>query len=424
MLTSRKEKALSWFGYGWRSLLWSAVLSGSALAGEWPQFLGPDRNGISSETGLLKSWPADGPKEVWRAPGGVGMAGLAISGGRLCTVVQRAGQEVVICLDAKSGAQKWETPISAAYKNPQGDGTRATPAIAGEQVYVFTGAGKLAALTLKDGAVVWSHETVDELDGEISEFGMASSPLVVDNLVVVTVGAPGATLAAYECDTGKLAWKAGNDPAGYSSPALLKIKGQPQIVLFDGAAAMGLSIPDGKTLWRYDYKTDFNCNIATPIVSRDQVFLSAGENHGCVLLSFKPQGKQFAVEKVWASNGPKSVMRNGWQTSLPLDGYLYGYDNVGAAGPVMHLNCVEMATGKLAWQQLRFGKGNCIAADGKLFCSSMEGELIVVRVSPKAYDEIGRATVFGTDSRQAPALANGLLYLRDSREILCFDVRE
>jgi outer membrane protein assembly factor BamB len=141
-------------------------------------------------------------------------------------------------------------------------------------------------------------------------------------------------------------------------------------------------------------------------------------------LSFKPQGKQFAVEKVWASNGPKSVMRNGWQTSLPLDGYLYGYDNVGAAGPVMHLNCVEMATGKLAWQQLRFGKGNCIAADGKLFCSSMEGELIVVRVSPKAYDEIGRATVFGTDSRQAPALANGLLYLRDSREILCFDVRE
>ena len=160
-----------------------------------------------------------------------------------------------------------------------------------------------------------------------------------------------------------------------------------------------------------------------PLAVDSKVFLSSGENHGCVLLSLTPIGEKFDLEEVWDSQGPQSVLRNEWQTSILLDGHLYGFDNVGSAGPVTHLTCIEAATGKRVWQQARFGKGNLIAADGKLFISTMKGELIIVRATPEKYDEIGRATVIGS-TRQAPSLDGGLLYLRDDKEIVCLDVRK
>jgi outer membrane protein assembly factor BamB len=153
------------------------------------------------------------------------------------------------------------------------------------------------------------------------------------------------------------------------------------------------------------------------------VFISSGENHGSALLALKPKSEQFTVEEVWTSQGAKSVLRNEWQTSILLDGYLYGMDNVGGAGPVTHLTCINAATGERAWQKLRYGKGNLIAADGKLFISTMNGELVIAQASPKEYRELGRGAVLGS-TRQAPALADGLLYLRDDAEIVCLDVRK
>jgi outer membrane protein assembly factor BamB len=252
---------------------------------------------------------------------------------------------------------------------------------------------------------------------------MASSPLVVDDQVIVTVGAPQATVAAYETKTGKLAWTAGSDPAGYSSPALLNVGGRKQIVVYTGGSALGLEPASGKQLWRYPYETNFDCNIATPLAIKGQVFISSGENHGSALLALKPKSDAFTVEEVWTSQGTKSVLRNEWQTSILLDGYLYGMDNVGGAGPITHLTCINAATGERAWQVPRFGKGNLIAADGKLFISTMKGELVVAQASPKEYIELGRAEILGS-TRQAPALADGLLYLRDDAEIVCLDVRK
>jgi outer membrane protein assembly factor BamB len=252
---------------------------------------------------------------------------------------------------------------------------------------------------------------------------MACSPLVVGDNVIVIAGAEKAAVVAYNAKSGQVAWTAGDDPAGYSSPALLKLGGKDQIVAYTGVSAIGLAPQGGELLWRYPYETDFNCNIAVPLAVEGKVFISSGENHGSALLNLKPAGKSFNVEEAWTSHGASSVMRNEWQTSILLDGHLYGFDNVGSAGPVTHLTCVEAATGKRVWQQTRFGKGNMIAADGKLLISTMKGELVVVRATPDKYDEIGRATVIGS-TRQAPALANGLLYLRDDKEIVCLDVRK
>jgi outer membrane protein assembly factor BamB len=400
----------------------SASLFGQQSA-SWPQFLGPNRTGISAETGLIDKLPEGGPKEVWRVPGGIGMSGLAIAEGRLLTLVQKDGQQWLLGLDSGSGKTLWETPLASEYKNQMGDGPRATPTIAAGQAFVFTGEGILAAVSVADGKPLWSHHVVEELKGKPAEYGMASSPLVVGDNVVVVAGAPGATLAAYDAKSGKLAWKAGDDPAGYSSPALLTVGKTPQIVTYTGTSAIGVAPQAGTVLWRYPYETDFHCNIATPLAIDGRLFLSSGENHGCVLLDLARQGEGLAAKEVWKSQGSQSVLRNEWQTSILLDGHLYGFDNVGSAGPVTHLTCVNAATGKRVWQKLRFGKGNLIAADGKLWISTMNGELVLVRATPKAYEELGRATVIGS-TRQAPALAGGQLYLRDDAEIVCLDVRK
>lgn len=391
---------------------------------EWPQLLGPQRTGISAETGLLQQWPEGGPKEVWRQDGGVGMSGLSISRGRLLTMVQTEGQQWVLCLDAKTGELRWRTPVAPEYRNAQGNGPRATPTILAEQVFVFTGEGKLIALRFADGKVLWSHDVVADHGGEPAEYGMACSPLVVGPNVIVTIGAPRATIVAYDTQSGKVAWKSGqSEAAGYSSPVLLEVGGHRQVVAFTGNSVLGLSPERGSILWRYPYKTNFNCNIAAPLAVAGQVFVSAGENHGSALLKLSPDGERFQASEVWASQGAKSVLRNEWQTSMLIDGYLYGFDNVGGAGPVSHLTCINAATGERAWQKVRFGKGNLIAADGKLFISTIQGELVVARASPKSYEEIGRATVIGS-TRQAPALCAGLLYLRDDDEIVCLDVRK
>ena len=216
----------------------------------WPQFLGPSRTGISAETGLLDKLPEGGPKQLWRVAGGVGMSGLAIDNGRLLTLVQKDGQQWLLALDPASGKTLWQTPLASEYANQMGDGPRATPTIVGEQAFVFTGEGILAAVGLGDGKLQWSHNVVTELKGKPADYGMASSPLVVGENVLVIAGAPRATLAAYNTKSGKLAWTAGEDPAGYSSPALLTVGGTPQIVAYAGSSAIGVEPKSGTLLWR------------------------------------------------------------------------------------------------------------------------------------------------------------------------------
>lgn len=407
------------------SLLVTAGLTvSSSPAADWPQFLGPNRTGVSQETGLINQWPEGGPSERWRVDGGVGMSGIVISDGTACTLIQTNGKQRVMALNAETGAVQWSTPIAAEYRNGQGDGPRGTPAIVDGSVIAFTGDGTLARLKLSDGSIEWSHNVLKRHGGRVADYGMACSPLVVQNLVVVSAGATSGTVVACDLKTGEPRWTSGrSESAGYSSPAALTLNGVKQVVAFTGASVSGIELTSGESLWRYPYSTDYDCNIATPLEVDGNVLVSAGENHGSTMLTIGPRGDGFPVKKVWASTGGGSVMRNEWQTAIHLGNHLYAFDNVGSAGPVTHLVCIEAATGKPVWRQNRFGKGNMISADGKLFATTMKGELVMIRATPESYQEIGRSRVLGT-TRQSPALSNGLLYLRDDTEIVCLDVRE
>jgi len=408
----------------WAGALSAGVAWGQSAAGAaWPQFLGPQRDGISIETGLIDAWPADGPREVWRVPGGVGMSGVVVEAGLAVTMVQGEGMQRLVALDAADGTTRWSTGLARAYSNQMGNGPRATPAIADGKVFALSGEGILCAVSLKDGELLWQENVVQRHQGEPAPYGMACSPLVWDGQVIVTIGAAQATVIACDPNTGKTVWTSGKDEAaGYSSPAVRKVNGQNQLVVFAGASVAGLNPGDGQRLWRFPYVTDYDCNIMTPVSIGNDVLISAGENHGSTLLRAAMSDGSWKASEVWASTGTGSVLRNEWQTPVLLDGYLYGFDNVGSAGPVTHLTCVDAKTGKRVWQQARFGKGNLIAADGKLFISTMKGDVVLVRATPESFQELGRGQYLET-TRQAPSLSFGRLYLRDDADIVCLNVR-
>jgi outer membrane protein assembly factor BamB len=396
----------------------AAIVPAFAPADEWPGFLGARRDGISDEKGLIDAIPADGPKTIWRVPGGVGMSAVAVADGLAITSWNDNGKQWLVALDAATGKEAWKTPLGAAYENGQGNGPRATPTIAGERVFAFSGEGILVAVSRTEGKILWQVDAVGKAEAKPSDYGMASSPLVVAEQVIVHVGGATGAIAAFSIADGKPVWKASAGSAGYSSPTLLAIDGMETIVSVTGTEVVGLRPGSGKELWRFPFETDFGCNTATPIVVDGGVFVSAGENQGSVLIDLEPEGDRYAPRARWESLGPKSLMRNEWQTSIVIGDHLYGFDNVGAAGPVTHLVCLEAKTGREAWRKSRFGKGNMVFADGKLWITTFEGELVLARATPEGYEELGRAELLGR-TRQTLTIAGGRGYIRDDREVLC-----
>ncbi len=398
------------------------LLGSPGLAGEWPQFLGLDRDGTSSETGLVSAWPADGPKIAWRTPLGVSMSSVVVSENQAYTLFQDEQKVSIVALNAKNGEQIWRTPFAAAYENTMGNGPRGTPTVADGRVFAFTGEGILAAFAAKDGKELWTVNVPKMLNGTASEYGMACSPLVIDQQVIVHTGSESQAVAAFDVQSGKVLWKSASGKAGYSSPVLLTLAGKSQIVSLTAAGAFGIDT-DGTVLWEYPFPTEYDCNTACPVqIDETSVLISAGENHGSAILQIAASEKKFTAKEIWSSLGKDSQLRAEWQTPVIHDGHLYGLDNSGSAGPITNLVCIRLKDMKTVWQKPRFGKSNLILADGKLFLTTMNGEVVIVEASPAAFKELGRASVMET-TRQAPSLADGFLFVRDDNEVLCIDVR-
>jgi len=393
---------------------------------DWPQWRGPARDDLSKETGLLKEWPADGPKKLWSfTNAGMGYSGFAVVGGRLFTMGTRDGSEVLFCLDAAKGTELWVAKLGSVLSNKWGDGPRGTPAVSGDKVFTMGGDGSLVCVNGKDGKEVW-RTTMASLGGKAPGWGYTESVLVDGDLVLCTPGGSQGTMAALDKATGKLRWqtKELTNGAHYSSIVPATINGQPQYVQRTMETVFGVSPKDGKVLWQQPYPGK-TAVIPTPIVSGNQVYVTAGYGIGCLSFTVEKDNSIKVLYDETASTN--KVMKNHHGGVIQLDGYVYGYsDGLGWI-------CQDFKTGALVWaERSKLGKGAISYADGHFYLlDEGSGTVALIDASPKGWNEKSR---FKIDPQTAirspqgriwthPVISNGRLYLRDQDLIFSYAVK-
>jgi outer membrane protein assembly factor BamB len=404
-----------------RSFLLPATVALLALASQamaqtaalWPQWRGPNRDGISKETGLLKQWPADGPPLIWKATGaGRGYSSFSISDGKLFTMGLRGDREYVIAFDLATGKEAWATPHGSAFRNDRGDGPRGTPTIDGDRIYALGGNGDLSVLEARTGKIVWTKNVLKEFGGSNITWGISESPLVLGNKVLVNPGGPNASIVALNKTDGSVIWKSQSDRAGYSSAIPVEVNGATQVVFFTSERAVGLDAKDGRLLWEYARPANNVANVATPIARANRVFISSDYGTGGGVVEIKPDNK---AQEIWFTKD----MRNHHSSSVLIGEYLYGFSSA-------ILTAIKFDTGEIAWRDRSVGKGSLVYADGNLYCFSENGVVGLVEATPTGYKEKGRFRI-PQDSLPTwthPVVAGGRLYLRDQDTIYAFDVRE
>lgn len=381
--------------------------------GDWPQWRGANRDGISKETGLLKQWPADGPPLAWKATGaGGGYSSFAIANSRLYTMGLRGTREFVIAFDVATGKEVWATAHGGAFRNDRGDGPRGTPTVDGDRLYALGGNGDLSALDTKTGKVVWTMNVLEKFGGTNITWGISESPLVIGDKLLVNPGGPGASIVALNKKDGSVVWKSQSDRAGYSSAVPVQIGNTTQVVFFTNKRAVGLDLKDGKLLWEYGKAANNVANAATPIVRGNRVFISSDYGTGAGLVEIKADG---VAQEVYFTKD----MRNHHSSSVLIGDHLYGF-----SGGI--LTAMRFDTGEVAWKDRSVGKGSIVFADGNIYAVSENGVVGLVEATPTGYKEKGRFHI-QQDSLPTwthPVVAGGRLYIRDQDTIYAYDVRE
>lgn len=394
----------------------AAFASGDEAGGgsDWPQYRGPDRNGISAETGILTSWAEDGPRVLWRTELGDGYSGIAVADGRAYTMYGRGDDEFVLCLDAGTGERLWRHRTDANRRDGQGGGPRSTPTVDRGIVYALGARGRLVALNAKNGREIWSRDLGDDLGARVPRWGVSTSPLVEDDrLLVKAGGSSGRSLVAFNRRNGEIVWTAGDDEPAYSSPIAVTIHGTRQVVFFTKKGLVAVSPDDGEEYWRVPWKTSWGVNAAMPIfLPPDRIFISTSYDVGATLVRVRKSGDGFRAEEVWRSR----VMKNHFNTSVLHEGHIYGFDDA-------TLKCIDAATGEQKWRARGFAKGSLIVADGHLIIFGERGQLAVAAASPEGYEEKARARIFSGKTWTMPTLSHGRLYLRNEEELLALDLR-
>jgi len=393
-----------------------ATEAGQAPANDWPQLLGPDRNGAVGVQ--IAAWPADGPAIRWRRPVGEGFAGPAVVGSKLILFHRVDDQEVVEALDTATGEPLWSTGHPTTYRDDFGfdEGPRATPTVVKDRVFTFGAQGVLQALDVSDGSRLWSVDTHAEFDVRKGFFGAASSPLVHDGIVMVNVGGRGnAGIVAFDSATGAVLWTATDHQASYSGPTITTINGRAAALFFTRAGLVAIEPEDGTVVAEFPWRSrqGSSVNAATPLAIGRRIFISASYGTGAALLDVR--GSSFVP--VWTSD---DVLTNHYATSVYADGYLYGYHGRQEYSPAFR--AVDLETGRVAWNEDRFGGGTVILAGDDLLILRERGELILAAATPESFRPRARARILGGIVRAYPALAGGVLYARNQRELVAVEL--
>jgi outer membrane protein assembly factor BamB len=419
MQLRQKSTGMFWLKLNGLCIFWIA-LSVNAAAQNWPQWGGPQRNFMVEATGLAETWPADGPKRLWSRELGEGHSSVVAEAGRLYTMYSKGEQEFVVALDAATGKTLWEksNTVSLAGLDLQyGKGPHSTPLLVGNQLFTVGVTGKFQAFDKQTGNVVWSHDLWQEYRGSRMGRGYSCSPLAYKNTVIVTVGGAGQALMAFEQKTGKPVWKNQDFDLSPSTPTLINVDGQEQLVIVLADYVVGLNPDNGELLWQHQHKCDYGLNITMPLWGADNIlFISSAYGGGSRALELHQAGGKTTVKELWASRR----MRVHHTTMMRLGDLVYA--SSGDFGPAP-MTAIEVKTGNVVWQDRSFPKTNLVYANGKLVLLDEDGQLALVSLTPQGMKVLARASVLTHTAWTPPTLAGTKLYLRDRKMIVALDLK-
>jgi len=384
----------------------------TGLTNDYPQFLGPNRNGMVASPRLARDWKTQPPQRLWAQPVGTGWSGFAVAGHLAITLEQRGENETINAYDLLSGSPIWSYPYPAHFQSTlAGEGPRATPTIAGNRVYALGSSGLLNCLALDTGKLLWSKDILRDSQAELEVWGMSSSPLLVNDQVVVSAGGKNhRSLVAYRAADGEFAWGGGTDGAGYSSPLLADLAGVRQILIFNSGGVLAHDPSSGEVLWKYHWPGG-HPHVSTPVVlPGDRLLVSSGYGVGSELLRVqKGTDGKWSASRIWKSNRLKAKF-----TNLVYRGdFIYGLDDGIMA-------CLDATTGEPKWKYGRYGHGQEILVGDLLLVGAESGEMILLDPNPQAAREIARFSALHGKTWNPPALAGQYLVVRNDKEAACY----
>jgi len=400
------------------SLAAAAVVVAPAVARDWPQFLGPNRDGVYAGPALTDVWPASGPRVVWKKTVGQGLSGPVVSNGRVILFHRQDNREIVEAMAAATGKTVWRYGYPTSYRDDFGfdEGPRAVPVVSGGIVYTYGAEGQLHAVSLDAGRRVWSLDAARRFEVPKGFFGAAGSPLVEDGRVIANIGGKGAGVVAFEAATGKVLWQATNDEASYSSPVGATFAGRRVALFLTRGGVVALDPASGTVAFQQPWRSrsQSSVNVASPLVVGDLIFVSAEYGPGAGV--FQATGSH--LTPVWASN---DALSNHYATSVHKDGILYGFHGRQEQGP--SLRAVEFRTGKVRWNVDQFRAGTVTLAGDRLLIVRESGELILAPATPDAFKPLARAQILTGTIRAYPAISDGFVFVRNDNTLICLDLR-
>jgi outer membrane protein assembly factor BamB len=344
---------------------------------------------------------------------GGGYASFAVARGRAFTIEQRRDKEVVVAYAIHTGGELWTNSWPGDFREAMGgDGPRATPTWHNGRLYALGAEGEFRCIDADTGKTLWSKNILEEAGASNLMWGMAASPLVVDDKVVVLPGGTGASVVAYDRQTGNRIWASQDDKQAYVAPVVATLAGRRQLLVVSAERAMGLTLEEGKLLWSFPWRTEYDVNAAQPIVvDGNHVFISSGYGHGAALLEITRDGESFAARAVWQSID----MKNRFNSSVLYQGHIYGFDEA-------IFSCLDVKTGKRKWKGGRYGYGQVLLAGDRLIVLTEQGDLALVRATPERHEELARFSAIEGKTWNVPAIAEGILLVRNLREMAAFRI--
>ena len=382
------------------------------LKGDWPQWLGPRRDGISRQGGWSTDWPEEGLKQLWTRDVGIGFSSITMTDGLLYTMGNQEGREHVWCMERVAGRVLWSHDYeSDLVANLYEGGPGSTPTIDGEHLYTVGKEGQLFCFECRTGKILWQRSLQDELEMELPEWGFNGSPVIVGNHLLLEAG----RVVAFDKRSGEKIWQTPPHRAGYGSVTPFTHSGQSLLASLDCDGLRVVKADSGAPIAFVEWTSPFRTNSTTPIVRGDSIFISSGYNVGCGLFTLK----EGALTEQYSNRG----MRNHFNNSILWDDHLYGFDGNSNLGRIVHLTCLDFRTGEVKWKHQGLGCGSLIVADGKLLILSEDGELVVAEANPEEYKELARSSLLGGRCWTVPTLIDGRVYARNADgKLVCAEV--